>query len=639
MKAFRRAIAGVTLVLAAILLIGAAAPYLVDGRTIRDQLVAKLSAWADGELRVEGEVRLTSLFDLSIEAENVRIDSPARFSKVSRIDADLVSARLSIWDLLNGRVVFGKVWVDRPVIELRAPLPNVTPETLWRPLLLDKPATFGRLAEAAATAPFVEMELNNGEVIAPSAEPATPGDIERFSFLVERRSGDSPLIQAEGQVVWRGVPVDVMVARSPFAPAGPTREARLRMDIARPDAGALSVDGRIIRANGARFTGEMNVRGAPIKSLADWFALPEGDALSRARYTASAALEASETKISLQQLDLRIGETRASGLLNLALDGDKPSLSGTLGLSAVDLRGLSLTGHHDGVLLPEDPRSLRRGGASRQARRLGAWLDSFEADLRLSADSLRFDGLTTAETAAFLSVGDGVAKLDVAELMVFDGMMNGQFSVRWRDDEFRLTGKGNAAGVDLRPLLAMAHAPQLASGKADIAFGIEGAGPTLAMAARTTRLNGHLRALQGGDLALDVAEMAARARDGALAASGGQDAIEMAQARADYEMLRASFFLKGRDLRLAPVELAQDGWIIRGGGRADLATQRLNWRLDAAPLSAGETQANLAGTPGSSGAAQAVSLHVTGTLQRPWVSYETSQLPLSSIGGNHSWWR
>jgi len=87
------------------------------------------------------------------------------------------------------------------------------------------------------------------------------------------------------------------------------------------------------------------------------------------------------------------------------------------------------------------------------------------------------------------------------------------------------------------------------------------------------------------------------------------------------------------------VELAQDGWIIRGGGRADLATQRLNWRLDAAPLSAGETQANLAGAPGSSGAAQAVSLHVTGTLQRPWVSYETSQLPLSSIGGNHSWWR
>jgi hypothetical protein len=114
----------------------------------------------------------------------------------------------------------------------------------------------------------------------------------------------------------------------------------------------------------------------------------------------------------------------------------------------------------------------------------------------------------------------------------------------------------------------------------------------------------------------------------------------MASERAAYDMLRASFILQDRDLRLVPVTIAQDGWIIRGRGRADLAQLSLDYRFDAAHMPAGSpAQAGLStGADASSAEKQAISLHLTGSLQRPWVSYTMPELPLSSVEGNASWW-
>ncbi|RIA55675.1 AsmA family protein [Dichotomicrobium thermohalophilum] len=636
MSLFRRVIAGLALVLALLLLVAAAAPYLVDGRTVRDQLVTKLSGWAEGDLRVKGDVRLTSLFDLTIEAEDARIEAPSRFPRVAEIRVDQVAARLNLWALLNGRIVFAKVWVDRPVISLRDPLAEATPAQLWRTVLLDEGEAVAHLAAAVRDAPFEYIELTDARVNwASSADQAAP-----WSVVISRESGADTVV-ARGEAYGDSDPLRFTLERGPFRPAGPTLEAPLRLVTESEGWGRLAVDGRIIRANGARFLGNIDVQNAPLSLLADWLGLPAGDALTDGRYTATAALEATAGKISLQQLDLEVGETRATGLLNLQVDGETPTLSGTLGLSSVDLRGLSLSGQSDGILVAEDPRNLRHGGLSSHAQRIGAWLERFDADLRLSAESLQFDGLSTGETAAFLSVSDGVATLDVAELLIFEGMMNGQFSVRWADRAFLLNGKGKAAGIDLERVLSSAQLPPLATGAADISFSVDGAGSTLAAAARNVQVGGRLMALQGGELALDVGAMASQARQRSLNGEGARAGMQMTAERANFEMLRASFLLKDRELRLAPVVLAQNGWIVRGRGRAELTQQRLDWRLDAArmPPDGDQAQAGLAERNNASAADKdAISLHVTGTLQRPWVSYTMPELPLSSAGSNSSWW-
>jgi len=111
MKRFRRSITGAGAALVLLLAFGAAAPYLVDGGTIRSQLFTKMSGWADGRLEVNGPVYLTSLFDLTIEAHDVEIRAPSRFANVESLRARRIAARLSLWDLLNRRISFEKMWL------------------------------------------------------------------------------------------------------------------------------------------------------------------------------------------------------------------------------------------------------------------------------------------------------------------------------------------------------------------------------------------------------------------------------------------------------------------------------------------------------------------------------------------------
>jgi len=636
MRVIRRAVAGVLLGCALLLAVAAGAPHLVDGQTVRDQLVVKLSAWAKGQLSVEGEVRLTSLFDLSIEAKDVRIESPARFPSVSHIEVEVLAARLDLWSLLNGRIVFKKVWVDRPVIQLREPFSQMAGNRLWRAILLDDGEAVTKLLAAAQDAPFSFIDFSHARLRQQNDKQRA---LPPFTVVFERDQ-EPQRVTLAGEIFSAPDPVSFRLERGAFRPAGPTLEAPVRFVTQSESAGRLTVNGRIVRANGARFMGDLEMEDASAHAVADWLGLPAGDAFANMRYSTSAALEATASKLSLQDLELEIGETRVTGLLNLELAGERPKLSGTLGLSRVDLRGLSVSGHNDGVLSATDPQSLRHGGLASHAHRIGEWLTRFDADLRLSAESLRLDGLNTGQTAAFLSVANGLATLDVAELVVFGGLINGQFSVRWVENAFRLSGKGKAAAIDLERLLSAGHMPRLATGPADISFAVEGAGPTLGAAMREMAVNGELIALQGGDLALDVAAMAVMARDEAMNADQPQTKRQMTSWAADFDMLRAAFVLRDRDLRIAPMAFAQDGWVIRGRGRADLAQQRFDWRLDAAQLPVETEPQNNAPMENHLFAAdkQTISLHVTGSLQRPWVSYKMPELPLSSIESNTSWW-
>jgi len=636
MRVIRRAVAGVLLGCVLLVAVAAGAPHLVDGHTVRDQLVVKLSAWAKGQLSVEGDVRLTSLFDLSIEAKDVRIESPARFPSVSHIEVEVLAARLDLWSLLNGRIVFKKVWVDRPVIQLREPFSQIADNRLWRAILLDDGEAVTKVLAAAQDAPFSFIDFSHARLRQQNDKQRA---LPPFTVVFERDQ-EPQRVTLAGEIFSAHDPVSFRLERGAFRPAGPTLEAPVRFVTQSESAGRLTVDGRIVRANGARFMGDLEMEDASAHAVADWLGLPAGDAFANMRYSTSAALEATASKLSLQDLELEIGQTRVTGLLNLELARERPKLSGTLGLSRVDLRGLPVSGHSDGVLSATDPQSLRHGGLASRADHIGEWLARFDADLRLSAESLRVDGLNTGQMAAFLSVANGIATLDIAELLVFGGLINGQFSVRWAEDTFRLSGKGNAAAIDLERLLAAAHMPRLATGPADISFTTQGAGPTLAATMREMGVNGELIALQGGDLALDVAAMAAMARDEAMTADQPRAKRQMRSWSAGYDMLRAAFLLRDHDLRIAPMAFAQDGWVIRGRGRADLAQQRFDWRLDAAQAPVETEPQNNAPMENHLFAAdkQTISLHVTGSLQRPWVSYKMPELPLSSIESNTSWW-
>ena len=635
MTVVRKVIASTAIVLGILLLTAVAAPYLVDGKTVRDQLVAKLSAWADGALRVEGEVHLTSLFDLTIRAQKVEIAEPKRFESVKVIRAETLEARLSVWALLRGRIVFGKVWVQHPVVHLKQPSGLDALPELWRSLVLDDPPRLQRLLAIVQQAPFEYIDFNHARVKAPHLSQADQR-LGEFSVTVERQS-DPAVVETSGRATWDGQDINFSLTRGTFQPKGPTREASMRLEAESGRWGAIMMDGRIVRSNGARFVGTLDASNVPIRALVHWLDIPVADMFGASRFSASSTVHATDTKIALDKLEAQAGPTRMTGLLSLALDGDTPEVSGTLGLSSVDLTGLGSK-----PVAHADPPSSRVESPHAQAHRLANWLKGFEADLRLSAEALVFNGMTTGETAAFLSVAGGVATLDVAELMVLGGMMNGQFSGQAKNGGLQVTGKGKADGIDLEALLASAHLPAAGvAGRADISFSLDSTQPIRAEPARDIHLRAEVLALEGGQLPVNLAGLAAQSPRLTGDESADPIGTEIAPGAESYERLRASLRVQDGVLHCEMMEVVQNGWVIRGTGTAAAANGIVDWRFRAAQtgtaLAAGAALPDFA--EGGAAAEKPIEFRMIGPWQRPRVVYERSGEPMSHVRDARSWWQ
>ncbi len=628
MKRFRRAIAGASGILLVLLALGAAAPYLIDGGTIRSQLFTKISGWADGRLQVSGPVYLTSLFDLTIEAHDIEIRYPARFANVESLRAERIEARLSLWDLLNKRISFEKMWMHGLRIALREKPSGYSARDVWRALVLNDPPVLDDVLRAGEDAPFLTMVVRDARFLsARTGEPVIAG-VGSYSGVVRRAPGGGQF-SVDGRVGWGSERVEIELIRSQFTPEGPTHTARMRAAFESATLGRFSIDGRIVRANGQRFIGRFEVGEAAAQPLAALLDLPMSPALNQSRLSASGEVAATPREIALQQLQIGLGSAQANGLLRIDLS-DRPRIAGTLGFGAVDLSASRLSETvKAGLLAGNDPADTPADGDGIHATALASVMRRFDADLRLSAESILLDDVSTGPAAAFLSLTDGLAALDLAELMVFDGFVNGQFTGHWADSRFTLSGKGRAENVELAQFLAGAGTVPLLTGDADVSFTLGSSGASLHDLARQARLSGRLIAVDGGELALDVAALAAqRAQTGAP-----QSAIMPSQG--EYDTLSCSFVFDGGRLEVHSLEIVQDAWLIRGKGRIDLARQKLDWRFDAGqmarPIEARALpQRDSALTTGGE---DAIRMQVHGPMHDPRVIYFAPSRDLSDVRG------
>jgi len=628
MKRFQRAIAGAGGVVLVLLALGAAAPYLVDGGTIRSQLFTKISGWADGRLQVNGPVYLTSLFDLTIEAHDIEIRAPARFANVESLRAERIEARLSLWDLLNKRISFEKMWMHGLRVALREEPSDYGARDAWRALVLNDPPLLDDILRAGKDAPFLTMVVRDAQFLSAATGEPVIAELGSYSGVVRRAPGGSEF-SVDGRVGWGSERVDIELKRSRFTPEGPTHTARMRGAFESASLGRISIDGRIVRANGERFIGRFEVSEAPAQPVAALLDLPMSLALAQSRVSASGEIAATSREIALQQLQIGLGSAQATGLLRIDLS-DRPRIAGTLGFGAVDLSVSRLSETlESGLLARNDLADAPIEGDGIHATALASVMRRFDADLRLSAESLLLDGVSTGPAAAFLSLTDGLAALDLAELMVFDGFVNGQFTGRWDNSRFTVSGKGRAENVELAQFLAGAGTVPLLTGDADISFTLGSSGASLHDLARQARLSGRLIAVDGGELALDVVALAAQR------AQAGARHSAITPSRGEYDTLSCAFVFDGGRLDVHSLEIARDVWRIRGKGRIDLARQKLDWRFDAGQLGRQiEARAlpprDSALTPGGQ---DAIGMQVLGPMHDLRVIYSAPSLDLSDVRG------
>lgn len=267
---------------------------------------------------------------------------------------------------------------------------------------------------------------------------------------------------------------------------------------------------------------------------------------------------APEGSVHLREGRIAAGATAVQAALDLALDGPRPRLAGTVSAGALDLRpflGGRAPAAPAGAGWPDDPID---------ASALGL----LDAELTLAAGPVQTGFVDLDRLSAVLTIDRARAVLDLRELRAWGGTLTGELVANNRAG-LSVGGNIRATEVALLPLLRQAAGFERLSGTANLALRFLGSGQSVAAIVRSLRGEGRIDLGRGEIIGLDLAGMI---RNLDLNYIGEQN-------RTIYDSVTASFtiergVLDNQDLRMIAPLIT-----VEGRGRVDLGAQTLEYRL------------------------------------------------------------
>lgn len=568
----------------------AALPFLIDSRPVRDHLVAELTDWTGGEVTLSGNVAISSLFSISVEATALDIRHTQNLAKIANMSADRIVARLSWSDLAFGNVSFDKIKIYGAAIEMETADLRETAGAVLGMLSGPKGASFATMTmtdsvlalRTSARAPFQRLHIE--------------------SVIANARRSDGQ-ISASGSLIWRGEQLAVSLRRGGLPEGGGDARTSLR----------LQIDGEILHA---RFDGESSFSGGwsangtlavstpDAARLTDWLGGPPDHAM-RDSFGITGALDLGREELNLRDAELSFGGQTASGDLTMDFHDPLPRLGGSLAFAELNLDGVFANG----------PRS------SQIIRALVASLTS--VDLRISADSVRVASIQTGTTAFTLAAQPGKVSIELADLSFLDGAVHGQIQADVSTDPVRTQARLSAENLNAATLLELFNQRDWLTGRADadIEAEMEWNGTRPLLEATTARAR--VTFAEGGQIRLDIPRTADAVSASAMSGWEGLDFT-----RADFNELRFKLMLENGQLRCDNLELSSAGDVVNGVGQINLQQQSLNWRFTVVPLSHGEDEVSLQMAPAS--APPRSSLSITGALTHPVIGRDSYT---GAIGG------
>ena len=322
------------LVVAALFLV----PSFLDWEGFKPEITERLEAITGRELAIDGPLKVSILPTPKFEATDLRLANVAGAADPDMARIESLELRLALGPLLGGEIAVTGLEMVEPVIELQR-LPDGRPNWLFEGV--PAPAR----GEGAAGEPESGLELTrldsatitNGTIVYHHADGRPSERIEGIDATLSARSLDGPF-RGDGTFAVRGRPVTFQLATSTLRDGG-TMSISVEA-IFGGERGRALFEG-VVRGDGEMPAFDGNVRieaadlGALLSALAvDLGALPA--APLAAEFDARGALSVSAEAIAADELQVRLGESQATGALSWR-DGGVPQLDAAVELNRIDL--------------------------------------------------------------------------------------------------------------------------------------------------------------------------------------------------------------------------------------------------------------------------------------------------------------
>jgi AsmA protein len=306
----------------------------------------------------------------------------------------------------------------------------------------------------------------------------------------------------------RGQPVEISGSIAHFAgdkPASSTAPQPLRLNL-KSEVLNATIDGALARTASHRFTGQVEAVSPRLRSLARWFGAdwPSGPGLNNLNLKGK--LEWSAAGLNFVDNKFAIDTNEATGSLMLQTRAERAAFSGTLALKTLDLTTY-LSAPPDNVSrLSAWWRWLTTGDFSQSLLR------ALDADVRISAETVRIGGIDLGRTAAAVSLKNARLLANIVDLRIEESAASGELGLDYSGGVPKVTVRGKIDRGDMARLSKAALGASVLSGAAEIYADITASGrsTTEMSAAANGKITIDLR--EGGEVMADLKSLLSAAQ-------------------------------------------------------------------------------------------------------------------------------
>ncbi|PTW59075.1 uncharacterized protein involved in outer membrane biogenesis [Breoghania corrubedonensis] len=331
---------------------------------------------------------------------------------------------------------------------------------------------------------------------------------------------------------------------------------------------------------GGAFDGRLSFETANLRDLLAWTGnpLPPGDGLKR--FAASGRIEAGPQRIGFSDASLALDGTSGTGKGEIVLDGAVPRITATLALDQLVLDPYlggegSAGGGNGGKAGSVNGGAKSAGGWSREAIDFSA-LKAVDADLALSAKSIRWDDLKIDKSRLTVAITGGKLRAGLDPLSLYQGVANGVVNIDGTQSVPAVTASLDLNGLEAHPFLTDIADFRALHGKAAITFDLAASGASQAALASSLSGKALVKFTKGSIRGINIPQMV---RNLSVATLLGWGKNDDAQAT-DFNELSANFVVDKGVATTSDLNLVGPLVRVSGGGKTDIGQRTLDWRVE-----------------------------------------------------------
>ena len=407
-------------------------PPFLDWERFKPEIAERLEAIVGRPLAIDGAIAVSILPSPEITLADLRIaNAPgAAVPDMARIKS--LDLALALGPLLGGEIAVTSLALVEPVIELERLADG---RAGW---LIETAAGEAPAQPAAGDPEAADLEptridsatVRNGTVVYRHGDGRPPERIERIDAVLSARSLDGPF-RADGSATLHGRTIAFQLATGTI---GEDRALPLSLEAsAGGERGTVLFEGSVSGIDGTpAFDGTLRAQAADLGALLSALDIDPGalpPASLAGALSAKGALSARSGAVAARDLQLRLGESQATGALSWQ-GGDVPSFDAKIALDRIDLdRFLPAAGAPEAAPDAAGADGAGQAGGAAAAALLQTLRDDLRqtipaetaATLDLSIGTLTWRAGVIRQARAHLALDDGAVTIRQASALLPGG--------------------------------------------------------------------------------------------------------------------------------------------------------------------------------------------------------------------------